>query len=481
MNVLTNLVPANTETVKLADKRDRGGSSKQNGSGFSDALGAVDDRAQRPASTDKAEPRAAAASSSGPRQEPTSADAGAQSPARQPDDKATVVASNDGETQAPADDEQAPIAKPAILLNLVDLAKTVQTTSEAPADQAKPEETTIGSLADLVTFIEAVTKAADKAEAPVEDEAADADGDKPADVDKADPSTVASGNGPDLMALLAVASAPKNDPAPPVQTAAHSKPAVSASLLPVDPSIEGQDAVPATVVRVSKADVPAIDLHIASHEDGSTKIDATLASTANLDVVQVVDSRRFIALAPTANTANITAAMTSDPDWATAMAGQTRAAPLVTSTGQVVHTLKIQMSPVDLGHVTAALKLVGDELSVHLTAHTMKGYAELQKDGSAIVEALKSQGFSVDQVTVSLATGPDRQDNSTNNRQTGDQNQQGAQQGSHRGNDERSQAQPQFSRQGRPTGPQEANGNDITVQPETPSRATGARPGQLYL
>ncbi|WP_296080760.1 flagellar hook-length control protein FliK [uncultured Agrobacterium sp.] len=480
MNVLTNLVPANADTVKLADKRDRGGASKQNGSGFSDVLGAVDERAQRPASTDQAEPRAVGTTSREPAPSSASADTGAQSQARQSDDKSPVAASNDGQGQAPTNDEQAPTGKHAILLNLVDLPKTVQTMPGAPAEQANTEETT-GSLADLVTFIEAMTKAVGKAEAPVEDETTDTDSEKPADGDEADVATAPAGNGPDLMSLLAVAAAPTSEPVNPVQTGPQSKSSQGGALLPVEPSIEGEDAVPATVVRVSKADVPAIDLHIASHEDGSTKIDATLASTANLDVVQVLDSRRFLALAPTANTTNITAAMTSDPDWATAMAGQTAGAPLVTSTGQVVHTLKIQMSPVDLGHVTAALKLVGDELSVHLTAHTLKGYAELQKDGSAIVDALKSQGFSVENVTVSLATGTDRQDNSTNNRQSGDPGQQGAQQGSHRGNDERSQAQPQFYRQGRSNGPEEANGNDITVQPETPPRAAGARPGHVYL
>lgn len=480
MNVLTNLVPANADTVKLADKRDRGGASKQNGSGFSDVLGAVDERAQRPASTDQAEPRASGATSREPAPSSASGDTGAQSQARQSDDKAPVAASNDGQGQAPTNDEQAPTGKPAILLNLVDLPKTTQTMPGAPAEQASADETA-GSLADLVTFIEAMTKAVGKAEAPVEDETTDTDSEKPADGDEADVATAPAGNGPDLMSLLAVAAAPTSEPVNPVQTGPQSKSSEGGALLPVEPSIEGEDAVPATVVRVSKADVPAIDLHIASHEDGSTKIDATLASTANLDVVQVLDSRRFLALAPTANTTNITAAMTSDPDWATAMAGQTAGAPLVTSTGQVVHTLKIQMSPVDLGHVTAALKLVGDELSVHLTAHTLKGYAELQKDGSAIVDALKSQGFSVENVTVSLATGTDRQDNSTNNRQSGDPGQQGAQQGSHRGNDERSQAQPQFYRQGRSNGPEEANGNDITVQSETSPRAAGARPGHVYL
>jgi chemotaxis protein MotD len=83
---------------------------------------------------------------------------------------------------------------------------------------------------------------------------------------------------------------------------------------------------------------------------------------------------------------------------------------------------------------------------------------------------------------VSLSSTSDRQDNtnsnSNTNRQPNDLNQQGAQQGQ-RGNDDRSQEQ--FYRQTRQSAPEEVNGNDISVQPETLPRDTSARPDHVYL
>jgi chemotaxis protein MotD len=73
------------------------------------------------------------------------------------------------------------------------------------------------------------------------------------------------------------------------------------------------------------------------------------------------------------------------------------------STGKVVNTLKLQMTPIELGMVTATLRLSGEELTVHLTVETMAAHAQLTEDSSGIVESLKSQGFAVDQLTVSIA------------------------------------------------------------------------------
>lgn len=486
MNVLSNLVPSHADAVKVTNGRDRGGSSKQGGSGFSDALGAAGDRtARQPAPTNNANADSKAQDSDKAQSTPSSAaptdtkQTVSDRPADKSQDAAPARSTSVDDKQPPAEGEvvdEAAQSKPALLLKLVDTSVSVQTApvaAEAPTETEEPAT----SLADLVKFIETLTKATNTSEVPVEGEKDDADSDKPAD--DADLTAVASTSA-DLMSLLAATTAPKDQLVVPVHAEAKAKPADGAALLPVAPPSEDDLAMPTTVVRLSKGDAPAIDLHIASHEDGSLKVDASLSSAPNVDVVQVLDSRRYLALSPTSNAANVTASMATDPDWATAMSAKTSGAPLVTSTGQVVHTLKIQMSPVELGHVTAAMKLVGDELSVHLTAHTLKGYTELQKDSSAILDALKSQGFSVDQVTVSLSSTSDRQDNtnSNTNRQPNDLNQQGAQQGQ-RGNDDRSQEQ--FYRQTRQSAPEEVNGNDISVQPETLPRDTSARPDHVYL
>ncbi|WP_427927968.1 flagellar hook-length control protein FliK [Agrobacterium cavarae] len=491
MNVLSNLVPSHAEAVKVTNGRDRGGSSKQGGSGFSDALGAAGDRtARQPAPANSANADSKAQDSDKAQSTPSSAaptdtkQTVSDRPADKSQDAVPARSTSADDKQPTAEGEvvdEAAQSKPALLLKLVDTSVSVQTAPVAPVAAEAPTETEepATSLADLVKFIETLTKATNTSEVPVEGDKDDTDSDKPAD--DADLTNVASTSA-DLMSLLAATTAPKDQPLVPVHAEAKAKPADGAALLPVAPPSEDDLAMPTTVVRLSKGDAPAIDLHIASHEDGSLKVDASLSSAPNVDVVQVLDSRRYLALSPTSNAANVTASMATDPDWATAMAAKTSGAPLVTSTGQVVHTLKIQMSPVELGHVTAAMKLVGDELSVHLTAHTLKGYAELQKDSSAILDALKSQGFSVDQVTVSLSSASDRQDNTNSNtntnRQPNDLNQQGAQQGQ-RGNDDRSQEQ--FYRQTRQSAPEEVNGNDISVQPETLPRDTSARPDHVYL
>jgi chemotaxis protein MotD len=74
-----------------------------------------------------------------------------------------------------------------------------------------------------------------------------------------------------------------------------------------------------------------------------------------------------------------------------------------TSTGKVVNTLQIQMNPVDLGLVTATMRLSGDTLNVDLKVETGTAYRQLKEDHDKILEALRSQGYAVDNVTISMA------------------------------------------------------------------------------
>jgi chemotaxis protein MotD len=78
---------------------------------------------------------------------------------------------------------------------------------------------------------------------------------------------------------------------------------------------------------------------------------------------------------------------------------------LYASTGKVVNTLKIELNPNDLGHVTATMRMVGEELNIHLTVESSKAYRQLMHDSSTMLDNLKSQGYSVDQITVSIASG----------------------------------------------------------------------------
>ncbi|MEW9616623.1 flagellar hook-length control protein FliK [Shinella sp. S4-D37] len=143
------------------------------------------------------------------------------------------------------------------------------------------------------------------------------------------------------------------------------------------------------------------------------------------ETVTVVDARRYIGLAQTGNAAAVTTAISQDRQWAASLSatgGLNHAE--AAATGKVVNTLKIQMHPVELGLVTATLRLHGDDLVVSLQVETGEAYRQLTDSQDTIVRALRGQGFAVDQVTVQLAP----VDRSANAQQQGDSQSQQQQQ-----------------------------------------------------
>lgn len=194
------------------------------------------------------------------------------------------------------------------------------------------------------------------------------------------------------------------------------------------------------------------------------------------ETVTVLDSRRFLGLAP--NASALTSALSGDKDWAAAMQPSSAAQNVSAqnSTGNVVHTLKLQMTPHELGSVTATLKLRGDELSVHLTVDTRAAYRQLSDDSGSILDALRSQGFAVDQVTISIAPSAGADD--ANNQQTGQNGQQASTQGERQGNANRGQE----NAAGRQNFEQAAgNRNEAASENQAAPVPGNARPGQLYL
>ncbi|WP_411033963.1 flagellar hook-length control protein FliK [Shinella sp. BYT-45] len=146
-----------------------------------------------------------------------------------------------------------------------------------------------------------------------------------------------------------------------------------------------------------------LDMSITGAGDRATFRDASPTGPQG-ETVTVVDARRYIGLAQTGNAAAVTTAITQDPEWtaslsATGSLTHSEAA----ATGKVVNTLKIQMHPIELGLVTATLRLHGDDLVVSLQVETGEAYRQLTDDQDAIVRALRGQGFAVDQVSVQLA------------------------------------------------------------------------------
>ncbi|WP_428427562.1 flagellar hook-length control protein FliK [Pararhizobium sp.] len=169
----------------------------------------------------------------------------------------------------------------------------------------------------------------------------------------------------------------------------------------------GTDAGADQVFRFARADGKgqAVSMSVASDGDKAVaKNEASAATaTAKAETVTVVEARRYLGLAPSSNAAAVTSQIASNPEWARALQPGTAGdqAPLTqASTGKVLNTLKIQMHPIDLGMVTATLRLKDDELQVEIKVETGDAFRQLSDDQSAMVKALRAQGFAVDQVNI---------------------------------------------------------------------------------
>ena len=187
---------------------------------------------------------------------------------------------------------------------------------------------------------------------------------------------------------------------------AHAVDALSA----IQSAAEGDTRVPGTeaaeptdgkTFRLSRADGrgESMDIHIGNDGDGAEGV----KTKGDMENVTVLESRRYLGLAQ--NSTSVTAAIAGDKDWAQAMQPSSALSNAAewTSTGKVVNTLKIQMTPIDLGLVTATMRLSGDTLNVDLKVETGSAYRQLKEDHGKILEALRSQGFAVDNITISMA------------------------------------------------------------------------------
>lgn len=148
-----------------------------------------------------------------------------------------------------------------------------------------------------------------------------------------------------------------------------------------------------------------LDMSISGTGERTSVRDASQTAAGKVETVTVLDSRRYIGLAPTSNAGAVTTAIAQDPNWAASLnatGGLSHSEEA--ATGKVVNTLKIQMKPIDLGNVTATLRLHGDALVVSLQVETGEAYRQLSDDQDAIVKALRGHGFAVDQVSVQLSS-----------------------------------------------------------------------------
>ncbi|MGO4138729.1 flagellar hook-length control protein FliK [Rhizobium brockwellii] len=169
------------------------------------------------------------------------------------------------------------------------------------------------------------------------------------------------------------------------------------------PGSEAAEATDGKTFRISRADGRGVsmDVHIGADQAGQKDS----SKKADVENVSVLESRRYIGLMQNSNSAAVTAALSGDSEWARAMEPSSALSNAAewTSTGKVVNTLKIQMNPLDLGLVTATMRLSGDALNVDLKVETGAAYRQMKEDHGKILEALRSQGYAVENITISMA------------------------------------------------------------------------------
>ncbi|MET3613924.1 chemotaxis protein MotD [Rhizobium aquaticum] len=220
--------------------------------------------------------------------------------------------------------------------------------------------------------------------------------------------------------------------------------------------------------------------------DDATK-SSDVGEAVKPESLTVLDARRFVgsgeAMSP--NTQAVLSGVTGDKDWAATMKAASSAANAVSEprTATPVNTLKIQMTPESIGNVTATLRLHGDQLTVHLQVESGEAFKQLSQDKEGLIQSLKSQGFSVDQVSVQLAPAPTT-DKAVAQTSTGQQAGGQMQDGSSAG---------QFAQQGREQDNnrrQQDNGfnanwqgddKSVAGDPLAPASDNTARAGQVYL
>lgn len=251
---------------------------------------------------------------------------------------------------------------------------------------------------------------------------------------------------------------------------------------PLSTPVDADKSAPGTrVFRFSNArNDQHVDMAVGGRGERSTA-EFRSSSGGAAENVTVLDARRFLGLAPNSNGANLTALLSGDSDWAGAMSPSSALsnAASQSSTGTVVNTLKLELNPHDLGAVTATLRLHGEELNVHLTVETRAAYRQLSEDSGGILDALRAQGFAVDQVTISIAPTADSDGTSSQQGQSGQAGQQamaeGGRQGQAAGRGQQQNGERQAADQGT------RNAHDAASDNVAGTAPGGSRPGQLYL
>ncbi|MBI1619734.1 flagellar hook-length control protein FliK [Aquamicrobium zhengzhouense] len=115
--------------------------------------------------------------------------------------------------------------------------------------------------------------------------------------------------------------------------------------------------------------------------------------------------------------AALVADIEAEPTWRSAQTDPALASTVRTAANSGgLSTLKIQLTPIELGTVTARLTSNGSQLTVELQVETSDARQRLTSEHDAIVKALRAVGFDVDKVTIQQSS---TASNSSQNEQSG--------------------------------------------------------------
>ncbi|MGF6172740.1 flagellar hook-length control protein FliK [Ensifer sp. 4252] len=196
-----------------------------------------------------------------------------------------------------------------------------------------------------------------------------------------------------------------------------------------DASAEGADGEQGTdrLFRFARADGKGQAISMSISNDGERATVDAARSNAKAENVTVLEARRYLGISMNTNSTNVTNAITGDAGFAQSLQpsaglGQPGA---WTQAGKTLNTLKIQMHPIELGLVTATLRLKDDELQVELKVENGEAFRQLRDDQSEMVKALRAQGFAVDQINVVFNSGSDTSTGGGSSQQQAQAGQQG--------------------------------------------------------
>lgn len=161
--------------------------------------------------------------------------------------------------------------------------------------------------------------------------------------------------------------------------------------------------------RFARADGKGQALTLSLSKDGEAAFEGSRSqASAKAENVTVLEARRYLGISMNSNASAVADAIVGEAGIPSLQPSAALAQPGAwTQAGKTLNTLKIQLHPIELGLVTATLRLKDDELQVELKVETGEAFRQLRDDQSEMVKALRAQGFSVDQVNIVFNSGGD--------------------------------------------------------------------------